>query len=441
MDLLGLNVKNINMYTLVKIPNIINMNLAPTTVNPNFNTARDGVNTPYVEPEGVLDLTNYTGALQYFFKGINLSKIELICDKTLTQTDFSYCFVESTWDEGTTPYISIVNRLPNNITNMDYMFYKTPIEIIDWLINKTLNYNATAKYMFSESKVKSIHDVIFGPNIDPSYMFYNCPELIEAYNLTFNCSKTISTFENCPNLTNIRNVTIPGVSDMSKMYRYSGITNPINITSNVSIFTNAFAYTKIENIDGFRIENYPGYGNDVGPFRDNDNFLLFTGCDLKSVRNTYIDYSLGAWFHDMPGGQPSFFRDFINLSYIDLEVGPNCKSMYYVTTNTRTEYLHIKGPTSGIICDCGNICADMKIPSTTDLHVDLENIKPKSISYGFINCPSNIIFDRQLDTSELTSAVSAFEACRMKCVKLTQGKISKNNSTHNRSPLTLGGSP
>ena len=426
MDLLGLNVKNINMYTLVKIPNIINMNLAPTRVNPNFNTARDGVNTPYVEPEGVLDLTNYTGALQYFFKGINLSKIELICDKTLTQTDFSYCFVESSWDEGTTPYISIVNRLPNNITNMDYMFYKTPIEIIDWLINKTLNYNATAKYMFSESKVRSIHDVIFGPNIDPSYMFYNCPELIEAYNLTFNCSKTISTFENCPNLTNIENVTIPGVSDMSKMYRYSGITNPINITSNVSIFTNAFAYTKIENIDGFRIENYPGYGNDVGPFRDNDNFLLFTGCDLKSVRNTYIDYSLGAWFHDMPGGQPSFFRDFINLSYIDLEVGPNCKSMYYVTTNTRTEYLHIKGPTSGIICDCGNICANIKIPSTTEVHVDLENIKPKSISYGFINCPSNIIFDRQLDTSELISAVSAFEACRkLKDLDISTWDLSK----------------
>ena len=426
MDLIGLNVKNIDLYTLVKIPKIINMNLAPTTINPNFNTARDGVNTPYVEPEGVLDLTNYTGALQYFFKGMNLSKIELICDKTLTQTDFSYCFVESTWDEGTTPYNNIVNRLPNTITNMDYMFYKTPIEIIDWLINKTLNYKATTKYMFSESKVKSIHDVIFGPNIDPSYMFYNCPELIEAYNLTFNCSKTISTFENCPNLTNIRNVTIPGVSDMTKMYRYSGITNPINITSNVSIFTNAFAYTKIENIDGFRIENYPGYGNDVGPFRDNDNFLLFTGCDLKSVRNTYIDYSLGAWFHDMPGGQPSFFRDFINLSYIDLEVGPNCKSMYYVTTNTRTEYLHIKGPTSGIICDCGNICADMKIPSTTDLHVDLENIKPKSISHGFINCPSNIIFDRQLDTSELISAVSAFEACRkLKDLDISTWDLSK----------------
>ena len=118
MDLIGLNVKNIDLYTLVKIPKIINMNLAPTTINPNFNTARDGVNTPYVEPEGALDLTNYTGALQYFFKGMNLSKIELICDKTLTQTDFSYCFVESTWDEGTTPYISIVNRLPNNITNI-----------------------------------------------------------------------------------------------------------------------------------------------------------------------------------------------------------------------------------------------------------------------------------------------------------------------------------
>ena len=58
--------------------------------------------------------------------------------------------------------------------------------------------------------------------------------------------------------------------------------------------------------------------------------------------------------------------------------------------------------------------------------VDLENIKPKSISYGFINCPSNIIFDRQLDTSELISAVSAFEACRkLKDLDISTWDLSK----------------
>ena len=80
IDFKDMNLKNIDLGALVNIPIAINFSLAPTTVNPNFNLYRDGDALPYLQPEGTLDLNNYTESLAKFFNGVNLDKLTVICN-------------------------------------------------------------------------------------------------------------------------------------------------------------------------------------------------------------------------------------------------------------------------------------------------------------------------------------------------------------------------
>ena len=82
-----MNLKNIDLGALVNIPKAINFKLSPTTVNPHFNLNRDGETYPYLKPVGTLDLSNYTESLARFFDGVDLDKLQIVCNNNLPQTD------------------------------------------------------------------------------------------------------------------------------------------------------------------------------------------------------------------------------------------------------------------------------------------------------------------------------------------------------------------
>ena len=343
IDFYGLHLYNIDLGALVNIPDAINFSLYPTSVNPNFNLNRDGVEVPFLQPSGVLDLSDYTESLAKFFNGVNLDKLYVACRNDLPQTDLSYCFYGSSFSSPTR-----LNNVLNHITtvsNMEYCFYGTSTSNIDVLnsinflagtslrhcfagcpnitelSNVTLSSNiGDASYMFSGSGLRSINNVstscgtIIG-------MFSNCDNLVEVNDFTASATTSYeSLFEGCGGMTAAPIVDIPNtITNISKMYK--GCNSLVSIDGLVlhKNITNATEF-----IAGC---NNLINANDVtiaGPFY-NDIFRGITS--IKYVNNLLISYvgrsmSFAHMFDgcsnliEMSFHDDSYVKDVISMDYM-----------------------------------------------------------------------------------------------------------------------------
>ena len=343
IDFYGLHLYNIDLGALVNIPDAINFSLYPTSVNPNFNLNRDGVEVPFLQPSGVLDLSDYTESLAKFFNGVNLDKLYVACRNDLPQTDLSYCFYGSSFSSPTR-----LNNVLNHITtvsNMEYCFYGTSTSNIDVLnsvnflagtslrhcfagcpnitelSNVTLSSNiGDASYMFSGSGLRSINNVstscgtIIG-------MFSNCDNLVEVNDFTASATTSYeSLFEGCGGMTAAPIVEIPNtIINISKMYK--GCNSLVSIDGLVlhKNITNATEF-----IAGC---NNLINANDVtiaGPFY-NDIFRGITS--IKYVNNLLISYvgrsmSFAHMFDGCSGlvemsfHDDSYVKDVISMDYM-----------------------------------------------------------------------------------------------------------------------------
>ena len=77
IDLLGLQMENLTMDAFFDITEGQNLHIAPTTINPKLNFSRNGKDRPYFRPSGSIDLTKYTGSMEYVLKGLDLTKFEV----------------------------------------------------------------------------------------------------------------------------------------------------------------------------------------------------------------------------------------------------------------------------------------------------------------------------------------------------------------------------
>ena len=78
IDLLGLQMENLTMDAFFDITEGQNLHIAPTTINPKLNFSRNGKDRPYFRPSGSIDLTKYTGSMEYVLKGLDLTKFEVL---------------------------------------------------------------------------------------------------------------------------------------------------------------------------------------------------------------------------------------------------------------------------------------------------------------------------------------------------------------------------
>ena len=219
MDLQGMKLNDIDLGALVNIPAAINFDLAPTSVNPNFNINRDGVEYPYLQPQGILDLTNYTESLARFFNGIDLDKLQIVCDGTLPQTDLSYCFYNSTFtsDDRITAILNNINFL--NGTSLAYCFAECAnlSKLQDIVLNENIG---NAEYMFSGSGLATIKNVTTScRNIKG--MFSNCNNLVDVTNFNANGTTSYeSLFEGCNGMSVAPIIVIPNnITNISRMYK------------------------------------------------------------------------------------------------------------------------------------------------------------------------------------------------------------------------------
>ena len=252
IDFLGMNLKNIDLGALVNIPKAINFKLSPTTVNPHFNLNRDGETYKYLQPVGTLDLSNYTESLAKFFDGVDLDKLEIICNNNLPQTDLSYCFYNSSFS--TNDAINKLLTKVSSITNLNYCFYRTTINSVDILGDINMGESSSMNYTFAECpNIKELNSVVIPSNVTSvEGMFNKCP-LTVINNMIVNVRGSISgLFKGCNKLTTINTLRIPNVTDVSGTFEgctslssLSGFELPSSCTNVSNLFNGCYMLTEL----------------------------------------------------------------------------------------------------------------------------------------------------------------------------------------------------
>lgn len=315
MDLLGMKLNDIDLGALVNIPKAINFDLSPTSVNPNFNVNRDGVEYPYLQPEGILDLSNYTESLARFFNGVDLDKLEIVVNNPLPQTDLSYCFYNATFSDENSlkPILDNVS----SINNLDYCFYKTIVSGIDILENINMGDNSSMNYTFAEcSNITSLEDITIPSSVvSVEGMFNKCP-LTSITNMTVNVNGSIKgLFKGCSQLATINVLNIPNVTDASSLFEGC---------ENLSVLTGFELPTSCTKVDN-----------------------LFNGCNLLTRVSLNFGSSIvsaNMWF---PPNLQEIYDTTISTDYVTLA---NCSTINTINNLT----LRISNIT-GFFTNCTNL--------------------------------------------------------------------------------------
>lgn len=300
IDFYGLHLYNIDLGALVNIPDAINFSLYPTSVNPNFNLNRDGVEHPFLQPTGVLDLSDYTESLAKFFNGVDLDKLYVACRKDLPQTDLSYCFYGSSFSSP-----SRLNNVLNHIitvSNMEYCFYGTSTSNIDVLNSVNFLPGTSLRYCFAGCpNITELSDVTLSGNIgDASYMFSGSG-LRSINNVSTSCGTIIGMFSNCDDLVEVNNFTASATTSYESLFEGCGgmtvapiVEIPSTIVNISKMYKNC---SSLVSIDGMVL-----HGNII------DTTEFIAGCNnLINANNVTI---AGSFYNDI-------FRGVTSIKYVN----------------------------------------------------------------------------------------------------------------------------
>ena len=257
IDFKDLHLYNIDLGALVKIPNAINFSLYPTNTNPNFNKNRDGSTLPYLQPEGILDLSNYTESLARFFNGVDLDKLQIIVNNLLSQKDLSYCFYNSTFSDR-----SRVSPILDNlveVSNLDYCFYRTSIDSIDILNSVNLaSTSCSLRYTFGGCpNIVELVDVVIPNSVSTAEgIFSDNTNLRTITNITINSPIATKLLKGCSQLASITGVITSPVLEslLEDCYKLSDISQFTidSIPTNLKAFVKGTKLLKtlnLENVD------------------------------------------------------------------------------------------------------------------------------------------------------------------------------------------------
>ena len=209
IDFKNMTIKAIDMLGFGRVKNAINFNIAPTNLNPNLNTARDGSNEyPWFRPTGIIDLTNYELEWRGIFKGLDLDKVIIVMpDGNLEDTDISSLF-EGTVFRDATMVNQIINKF-SNANNFNYIFRNSDLEDASNIAFPT-NRRFTLQGGFANSKLTK--DIDFPPNvINVADCFRDCiymTEVTSNWDDTYTYAMTCDNcYKGCINITKIDRVS------------------------------------------------------------------------------------------------------------------------------------------------------------------------------------------------------------------------------------------
>ena len=430
IDFIGLQLRNIDLSALVNVAEAKNFYLSPTSVNPSFNKNRDGVEYLYLQPSGILDLSNYTESLAKFFDGVDLNKLIVVCNKSLPQTDLSYCFYNATFSNDDT--IDTILSNMSSVTNLDYCFYKTGVSNTDILNKINTGPNTTMNYTFAECpNVRSLSNVVIPDNVvEVEGMFSKCP-LTVVTNMSINVRGSISgLFKGCEQLMTIATLNIPNVTDVSSTFEgcYSltnltGFKLPSTCTAVDNLFNGCYALRTLSMDFGPSIRSgenwYPPNLETLNDTNIESGYVKITNCStLKNVNNLYINN----------GDYSDMFNGCTNLTTLTLTMGTNItglarfiKGCSKITSKPFTEIPEscttIEEMFNGTnITDITGMTFGSKITSATNwLPIGLitaNDVTIKNNNIKFNGCNTLTEVQNLTITNTVTDISSMFEGCK-----------------------------
>lgn len=466
IDFNGMNLKNIDLGALVNIPNAVNFNIAPTTVNPHFNLNRDGETYPYLQPEGSIDLTNYTESLARFFDGIDLDKMQIICKGSMPQTDLSYCFYNATFSK-LQSITTLLNKVAN-IVNLDYCFYKTTINNTSVISSIKMGTNSTMNYTFAECpNITTLNNITIPKNVVAvEGMFYKCP-LTSINSMIVNVQGSIKgLFKGCEKLTSITTLLIPNVTDVESTFEgcinletLTGFNLPTTCTNVSNLFKGCYKLTRLTGLnlgstitkgDNWCPPNLTTVENctintDKTKFKDVVSLTTvqdtnITGADLSDLFNGCI--KLGTLKNCSVTANMSLARAFKNCNLITqspITVIKDSVTNIDEIFNGCTGITDISGMTfgSGItnatswippnLTTANNVTIKNDVVKFNDcttltscLNLNLQGVT--SLNYFFSNC-SNVT-EISFNPNTSCSIITSMAACFTKCSKLSKVDVS-----------------
>lgn len=300
IDFANMHLINIDLGGLVNIKDAINFSLYPTTVNPNFNKNRDGVTYPYLQPTGILDLSNYTESLAKFFDGVDLRKLQIICSNPLPQKDLSYCFYNSTFDKDS--QVSAVLNNIDTVNNMEYCFYKTSVKDVSILNSINFLAGTSLAYCFAECpNISKLENITLSGNIgNASYMFSGSG-ISTIKNVSTSCGNIVGMFSHCNNLVTVTNFDANGTTSYESLFEGCGGMSVAPVTEIPATIINIKNMYK--DCNGLvSIDNFVLHGN----IREATGFVQ--GCNnLVNANNVTIS---GPFYNDV-------FRGLTSLKYVN----------------------------------------------------------------------------------------------------------------------------
>lgn len=300
IDFANMHLINIDLGGLVNIKDAINFSLYPTTVNPNFNKNRDGVTYPYLQPTGILDLSNYTESLAKFFDGVDLRKLQIVCSNPLPQKDLSYCFYNSTFDKDS--QISAVLNNIDTVNNMEYCFYKTSVKDVSILNSINFLGDTSLAYCFAECpNISKLENITLSGNIgNASYMFSGSG-ISTIKNVSTSCGNILGMFSHCNNLVTVTNFDANGTTSYESLFEGCGGMSVAPVTEIPATIINIKNMYK--DCNGLvSIDNFVLHGN----IREATGFVQ--GCNnLVNANNVTIS---GPFYNDV-------FRGLTSLKYVN----------------------------------------------------------------------------------------------------------------------------
>lgn len=429
IDFLGMNLKNIDLGALVNIPKAINFKLSPTTVNPHFNLNRDGETYKYLQPVGTLDLSNYTESLAKFFDGVDLDKLEIICNNNLPQTDLSYCFYNSSFS--TNEAINKLLTKVSSITNLDYCFYKTTIDSVDILDEINMGASSSMNYTFAECpNIKTLNNVVIPSTVTSvEGMFNKCP-LTTITNMIVNVRGSISgLFKGCNKLTTITTLRIPNVTDVSNTFdgctslsSLSGFELPSSCTNVSNLFNGCYMLTELGMEFGANItagDNwYPPNLETLHDTTISNDYVKLTNCTtLKTLNNVNIS---GGDLSDLFNGCTNLVdinRCTFNATRSLARAFKGCSKITInpITTivDTVTDISEMYSGCTGIT-DISGMTFGSGITSATDwCHKAITTANNVTIKNNLINFRdyTNLTTCLNLDVRDVTSMENFFQGC------------------------------
>ena len=201
MNPLNLVLKNIDLSSVKKIVNSRNMNIE---VENDFiiQGSRDGKTYPYFLYNGRVDLSEFKGSYVGAFKNWDLSNVDFVYTKDITQSDFTSTFEGATFGE-TLNLDDFLNRILE-AANCTKMFAGSNINRIIFPQNM---YFAVCDNMFAGCKNLTVltEDMVMPEGIlTVNNMFDGCTNLSEAHIAIPNsCSDMNRLFRGCNSLKNI----------------------------------------------------------------------------------------------------------------------------------------------------------------------------------------------------------------------------------------------